>query len=422
MTLDARPACVAHVLPLLAVASAALCSACAGDNDPAPTFAADVGPLLAAHCMPCHASGGPRVALDDATSVSEHASLVLAMAESGEMPPGVVDRSGACGSFTGASPLSSAELSLLAAWIAAGRPLGEHDATIDRAPPSARDPELPRQHDTASSDGPELSLDIPPLAGEPIDEEVTRCHVIALEEATGQNVVVGIDTQPVSSEALHHVMVFALGTASAVQTARVRDAADPGAGWACPAAPDVAGALLLDVWVPGRGATEYPPGTGLALDARALLVQVHVRGGVEPAETGLRIALRTSASVNHVLRPIPIALDDFALSPDEGIATRGGHVTLDEDLVVWGIEPHMHGRGRRLSADLRGRCLGRANEWELDRQEVAFFVAPRELHAGDVIDLECTWDVRSAERIVVSGEHADDEMCTMFLLASPARR
>lgn len=79
---------------------------------PAPSYDADVAPIVAKHCFPCHAPGGEEEQrpLDTYEHVYARRSSVLTQVYSCSMPP------------SGQAVPSSAERAVLLAWLVCGAP------------------------------------------------------------------------------------------------------------------------------------------------------------------------------------------------------------------------------------------------------------------------------------------------------------
>jgi hypothetical protein len=88
---------------------------------------------------------------------------------------------------------------------------------------------------------------------------------------------------------------------------------------------------------------------------------------------------------------------------------------------VFGVFPHLHGRGQALTLEAGGDCLVDAPTWDYRWQEAAWFTTPRPLSSGTPLRLSCTWNTEDADGITVWGESAEDEMCMVFLLAAGLR-
>ncbi len=88
-----------------------------------PTFSRDILPLLQRQCQDCHHSGGGApFALMTYDEVSAHAEMIAEVVADRRMPPWYAGRENR---FANERGLSTEERRLVAAWVAAGRPLGD---------------------------------------------------------------------------------------------------------------------------------------------------------------------------------------------------------------------------------------------------------------------------------------------------------
>src|SRR5688572_3395022 len=107
----------------------------------APTYFADVKPILDARCVACHGEGGVApFSLADYQGADSMAEAALVAVDSGAMPP--FPASAECSAYRHDPRLLPEERDALEAWIEAGKPEGD-PADEGAALPIARD-ELPR--------------------------------------------------------------------------------------------------------------------------------------------------------------------------------------------------------------------------------------------------------------------------------------
>lgn len=360
-----------------------------------PTYHADVAPLIGASCLPCHASDGASgLPLDDVAAVRASGPALLAALESGRMPAGNVDRSGACGAFTGPAPVDALDVQLLEAWLDDGAPEGREDGVVAAPPPAF---------------APDEGFHLGPF----LDDDEHRCALIDAVPEASFLTALRVTAQPAT--AIHHAMVFALPTASDVARARALDAADEGEGWTCGGTPEVPGAALVGVWTPGDPTVRFPEGTGVALPGGPMIVQLHRGASAEGATARLELEHAASA---EAIAFIPIAATRFALPPGEAsVAWTETMPLAAPDLRVYGVMPHLHARGRSLTLRSEDGCLVDAPRWDYRWQELASFAAPVVLPSGTPLTLTCTFSTLDATTTTVWGERAEDEMCMVFLLA-----
>jgi hypothetical protein len=92
----------------------------------APTWWADVAPIIYRECLGCHVESSiGAFPLTDYATVSVVGVVVASDAATRRMPPSAVDASGSCNTFRDARWLGDADIATLEAWAAAGVPEGE---------------------------------------------------------------------------------------------------------------------------------------------------------------------------------------------------------------------------------------------------------------------------------------------------------
>ena len=366
--------------------------ACAGP----PTYHADIAPLIDASCLPCHAKDGASgLPLDDADAVRASLPAMLAAMQSGRMPAGNLDRSGACGSFTGPGPVDDLAIEMLEDWSDEGSPQGQ----IEDSEPTR----------TAIHFAPDEAFALGPFR----DVGDHRCVLIDADADASFLRALRVTGEP--ANAIHHAMLFTLPSASDVAQARALDAQDAAEGWTCGATPNVPGATLAAVWTPGDPIVAFPAGTGVPLPGGPMVVQLHL--GTD--EASALVELEHAATVEHELAFYPIAATHLALPPGEDDVTWTETVPLaTPDLQVFGVMPHLHARGRSLSLRTDDTCLVDAPRWDYRWQELASYTAPVTLRSATPLTLSCAFSTLDATAPTVWGEGADDEMCMVFLLAA----
>src|SRR5579859_4655363 len=91
-----------------------------------PGYHADVAPILARHCLPCHRPGGvaPAPHIDDYVHARSYAQPIRVAVQTRRMPPWGIDNTGLCGAWEDARWLSGDEIATIARWQEAGAPEG----------------------------------------------------------------------------------------------------------------------------------------------------------------------------------------------------------------------------------------------------------------------------------------------------------
>jgi len=431
---------------------------CSSDGTPqpgAPTFSADVAPILEKRCVSCHAPG--RIApfaltrYADAKLVS--AQIVTQVVER-RMPPWSAFSTDECQPRRGLRDdlrLSSAEIETIKAWHAGGALEGDPGAVLNPPPPA--------------DDLPDSDLELVPA--KPFvasgDKDQFRCVVLdpKLAQPTyinGQHVIAG------DPKVVHHVLTY-------IDPNREGEAKmDADGGYDCFGGPDVNDAVLLGGWVPGVGPIAYGPDIGALIPANALLImQIHYHpAGATAAPDATKLKLRFNKSKpTNLLEVVLLGNMERALPGGDGLlpgpndqggvefripANAAGHIermrftipSVPVPVHVYGIAHHMHYLGQDMKTTITHatpapgepaeECLIQTPQWDFTWQRYYTYDVPLEqlpeVRSGDVISVRCTYDNTlsnpflkralveqhlSAPVDVRLGEATLDEMCIAAL-------
>jgi len=380
------------------------------------TYYGQVRPILTQHCVSCHSYGGiAPLPLDSYDSAQAVATLVANATAERRMPPFLVDNSGACHTFSDARWLSADEIATLRAWDEAGEPMG--------------DPATPAPDVVAPSvlDGVVSTIaTMPSGAAYAVDTSRSddyRCFVVDAPASFGA-FVTGYQVHPGNPAVVHHVIVYAPADAASATAIRRNDAADPAVGYPCFGGVG-SDAFPVVLWAPGGGATNFPSGTGVQLDATLpLVIQVHYNTAAGAGTDRTTVDLETAATVTRA-RIIPILDAALRLPPrmasvttthTENLAdlTRGFTIPL----TIYGTFPHMHNLGRTLRVDRltagTEECLVDVPRWDFNWQLAYFYETPIRMTSADSIRITCGYDTTSRTDTVTWGENTQDEMCLAF--------
>ena len=88
--------------------------------------------------------------------------------------------------------------------------------------------------------------------------------------------------------------------------------------------------------------------------------------------------------------------------------------SLGFDAKVWGVLPHMHQKGKRITVKGPNACLVDIPQWDFHWQQQYFFNQPQVVKQGQKVTLSCTWD-NPTRKTVTWGESTEDEMCLAYL-------
>ena len=436
-----------------------------------PSFAETVQPILERSCASCHepsGSGSGEWQLATAADAADAASGLALVTQTRYMPPWPASDRGV--PLLHSMRLPDADIAAIKAWADAGGPLDVDPTSPVTATPQEVD--APR-HDL------ELRMAEPYQGSQDIPNDyrcfVLDPHLTAPAVVTGYE----FEPDQVELVHHTLVYRLHASAADAIAQADDRDpgpgwqcfgginvrGADPSASGGG------GGSDLVMGYAPGQTPTTYADGTGLILDPGDLLVMqmhYHITHPSEPDRSA--IALQLGAGPVTSYDPVEVttflAPAEIPCGPDEsgplcdrdaelreldrlyggvGPAIANGlHFlcgttpeqlgVLDADLVAHSSCDHRIGRSGQLLAVLGhmheiGRSFrmtlnpGTPQEqilldiprWDFDWQFNYPLVDPIELHAGDTIRIECSWDRHLVEQdqphYVTWAEGTEDEMC-----------
>jgi tetratricopeptide (TPR) repeat protein len=370
---------------LLAAAPFAAAPRAAGEA-PAPTWSADVAPILHRSCAACHHPGGagpfPLLTYEDAR---RHAPLVAHVTTARYMPPWLP----AEGDFPllGERRLSAGEIDTLARWAAAGAPPGD----LDAAPPP------PATAAGWQLGEPDLvvALDEPFVVPEDAPADVFRNFVLPLP-VDGERWVAAVELLPGNARVVHHAVMQVDET----RASRRRDAAEPGPGFGGMEMGEshLADGHLLG-WTPGRTAAPGRPGMAWRLaPGTDLVLQLHM------VPTGKPEAVRPRVGLYFAERPASVDTFTVTLGHQEIDIPAGAaeHRVVDElrlpvPVELHAVYPHAHYLGKRLRAtatlpDGSARTLLDIPRWSFDWQDEYRFAPGATLPAGTLLTMDYTYD------------------------------
>jgi mono/diheme cytochrome c family protein len=429
----------------LSLALAPLLAACGTDTVPdpdpapspaaAPTYWQDVEPIFATNCVTCHTAGaiGP-FAIDDPDTAASFAPQIAAETAARRMPPW--PPGGDTPPLLHVRTLTQAQIDTLAAWAAAGAPLG------DPARPQPHDP--PEVIDIGPTElGFDLGVDYVP---DPTLTDDYRCFLVDLHMASPR-MATGFKITPGNRATVHHVIVsLAAGADRAALEAL--DAQTPDrAGWPCVggAIPQGTAASLvgsLGSWVPGVSAVGLPRGTGQLIPAGALaIVQMHYNllGGMAPDRTRVDVALAPPEATTSLIRLGGVALikRNLQIAADDGASVQTQSLTLSQWRALRNQAPfpsgfgyalgaggHMHLIGKRITIS-RTTAAGTTvlldiPAWSFHWQGQYELQTPIQIANTDTLTIRCEYDNSNAHRLALGlapnvpvtwGEGTQDEMC-----------
>ena len=410
----------------------------------APTFFEDVLPFLHAQCQKCHSpnQAGPfsLLSYDDAVEWSE---LAIEEIDARRMPPAQIESDL---DYQGTKPPTPAEIAMLRAWVAAGKPEG-NPADAPTLPP------LPDSSAFQEDLGPpDIVLEQPePTQLGSHGNDVYRNIVFPLNR-TADLRLRAMQFLPRNRQAVHHTLIGHLPRETVEQAIREHGGRDGfshpddrgggfqdshGIGFRVPPIRDDGQprASFVSGFVPGVRATVAPADASWVIPAGCdITAQVHyVRTGKLETDSS-RIGIWLDKQPPRTVMNMIYLSGDFAVVPPgvTDFRVRGSY-TLPQDADFVGVVPHAHQLARwiELRATLPGEkqslLLLRVPQWDYNWQSPYNLKQPRRFPAGTRFDAEVSYDNSAANprkpfdppQNVWHNETIHDEMLLpMFMFAS----
>jgi len=392
----------------------------------APTFSADVAPILYARCVTCHRPGEVApMSLITYKDVRPWASSIREKVMSRTMPPWHADRQ--YGTFRNEQSLTPNEIDTIVKWASAGAPEGD----------PSRMPALPKFPDGWQIGTPDVVLEMPtayeiPAKGEieyqyfsvptnfAEDRWMQAGEVRAGDRAHVHHIIVYVQepnptarpsvmtNRPILSAASASPSGAASGTAPAAAPApSPRPAVTQQAPRAAAPRSPVArtGDQMLVNWAVGEDAPMFLPGMAKRIPKGSVLVfQVHYTTngtpGTDKSRIGLIFAKEPPA---REVRTGMITNPLFAIPPGASNHEVAAEGTFTDDVRVWSLHPHMHLRGKDMTftatyPDGRSEIVLRVPKFDFGWQTDYWLAKPLALPKGAKLSVTAHYDNSSANR------------------------
>ncbi|HQR09596.1 MAG TPA: redoxin family protein [Gemmatales bacterium] len=388
------------------------------------SYTKHVAAILQDRCVGCHRTGGvgPFV-LSDYESAKSWAPDVVAMTQSGQMPPWKAVSGH--GEFDNDRRMNDADKKVLADWLAADCPRGD-----------AKDlPVLKVYSDQWMHGKPDIVLQ--PSEKYTISasgEDDYRCFVLPTN-FTEDKYIAGFEVMPGNKKVVHHVILF-IDTSG---YSEVLDAKDPGPGYSTVAGfPGFIPYGGLGGWAPGNTGRLMPEGTARLLPKGARIVmQVHYHKSgkteVDQTQVGFYYAKGEvkRGIFDLLVLPVRTRFGGLNIPAGDNQYESKSSLTLADDYYFYSTTPHMHliGRDMKVVATLPDgteKPLIYVNDWDFNWQESYRYKEQIALPKGTRLDMVAHFD-NSAKNAnnpndppkkIVWGENTTDEMCIAFFEVS----
>jgi len=386
----------------------------------APTFTADVAPLLATHCVTCHRpDGAAPFSLQTFEEVRPRARQVASALRRRTMPPW--KPANPPGTFLGERRLTDDEIAVVQRWVARGAPEGDARGRSRFAAPP-----LDWQLGT-----PDLVLRLPsPYMLEPKGREQMR-NVVFPVGLTETRYVKAWELKTTAPRVVHHATLVVDSAA----TARRLDAEDPAVGYEglLPLSAQSPDGYFLG-WTPGhRPSVSRSDLAWRLMPGSDLVALLHLRPIERAERVDVQVGLYfTDAPPSRVPAMIRLNRQDLDIPASDAQFVAVDRYTLPVDVELHAVQPHAHYLARRIRGvaklpDGRTTTIIDIPQWDFHWQDAYRFREPIVLPAGAELLMEWTFDNSTANRAnptqpprrVTYGQRSTDEMADLWLQVVP---
>jgi len=408
----------------------------ASGSAPPPTWARDIAPILYRNCVECHRPGQVApFSLLTHQDAAKRARFIVKAVKSRFMPPWLPDAP--VGAFLDERRLTEGEIDLLSRWAEAGAPAG--DLALAPPPPAPISdgwrlgpPDLiVRMHQpfhVPAGPGDSYEVFAVPLSLAAVPAEVLARARIPESDVLG---VAAVEIRPGNPRVFHHADLWVDLTG----TARQREAAEGGNGFASFGTPGFPPAVALGGRVPGMTPRFLPAGIAATVlpTAGDVVFHIHYRATGKP-ETD-----QTEIGFHFMREPVKRIMDSlllrsFKLDIPAGAAdfVVEDSIEVPADCILMNILPHMHLIAREVHArvvnpDGTTRPLIDISRWNFKWQDRYVYREPAVLSKGARIYCRWVFDNSAANpgnpfsppRAIQFGPNATDEMCGLYLGVIP---
>jgi hypothetical protein len=377
---------------------------------PAPTYAADAGPILRERCAGCHNPGGPAWAMTGYDEVREWAPTIREVLLAKRMPPWFADP--AYGEFKNDVSLPAPELRTLARWLEAGAPRGDGPDPLPGLAPRKPPVNLGRPDLLVRWSGPQTI---------PATGRISYRYMTRPTPAPNELLIRAVRWRIDNPRVVHHIQL--LHTAHPIDAFPMNDHGRP-------VRPDDSEDLIA--WAPG-----YPRQTLMGSDValrvppgRYVVAEVHYTTTGKPEIDRSAIALylyAPGAAPPLLLEKLKVMNRDFTIPPGAPDFALTATHRLERDMTLAVITPHMHFRGKRMRARARfpdgtDEILLSVPAYDFNWQRGYRLAERRVLPAGTELIVDGAFDNSPANpanpdpaRAVTWGLQSSDEMFVLYL-------
>ena len=392
---------------------------CAASAAAAPTFTADIAPLVFSKCAGCHRDGqAAPFSLLNYEQVKKRGKQIVEVTGDRVMPPWHADRGVV--SYANDRSLTDEQIALLHQWVADGMPEGD----AAKLPPL---PDFPKDWQLGK---PDLIAEMPEAYSVPAEGRDQYRNFVMPLNLEADTWVNAIEFKPGEPAVVHHVLYF-LDTKG---KARKADAEDPAPGYNGMGRSN-GNFRYLGGWDVGTQAAPVPYDLAWLLPKGSdLVIQVHYhpngKAVQDRSSVGFHFAKKPTARPWTIV-PVPPffgILDGISIPAGTKEYIRQNSMVLPVDVEAIAVNAHAHYLGKRMemTATLPGgekQWLLKMSDWNFAWQEDYAFKQPVKLPKGTRLDALISWDNSDSNprqtvhppKDVRWGPTSSDEMGTITL-------
>lgn len=380
-------------------------------NGVPPDFVNDIAPLIFKNCSGCHSKDGMApFSLTTYNQIANHAGAIHYMVKHRLMPPWKPDPT--YSSFMGEVNIDSTQVDRIKWWIELGKPYGNHTEELVYQPDS-----YPLTENTGQGWVTIKRNDNFTHPGDGNDHYTTTDLIFSSNEPVYVN---RIELVGQNKKILHHAWLGALPAGSSMNNL----------------VPDMINKThLLAGFLPGMSYNYLPDGYAKVIPPGYKLgMQIHYAhcNKKETDKAQVQLHQATGDSIKKV--ELYMILEDSLTNPPflikaNQVKTMHLRHTVDTNMEVLALTPHMHYRGKKFCAYAVNHLtndttpLIRVNDWDFNWQNIYYFKQPVLLKKGDVIYVTGTYDNTSRNPLnpvlpavdIKRGDRSYDEMLELLM-------
>jgi peroxiredoxin len=341
----------------------------------AVSYAADVAPILASKCVPCHTQGGlGPFAMSNQRKVRGWASMMRETIRTKRMPPWHADPK--YGEYQHSIALSTEEERTLLAWIEMGAPKEE-------GPDPLRELDKPPSKDWTLGT-PDLVVSMPREEILPAEGTIDYRYIYIDPGLKEDKWVRAAQVLPGTMRVVHHALIFIIYPEHYEHLQ-----------------PNHRGGLsgYFEAFLPGAEIAPYPADSAQFVPAGSFFVfQMHytATGKEERDLTKMALYFRDGPPAK-VMRIGAASETEFEIPAHAPDASVSSEFEIRRNAEIWGVSPHMHYRGSRarfeaVLPDGVTRTLLNVPFYEFDWQPMYLLKEPVLMPAGSKIRVDGGWN------------------------------